>query len=233
MNCIVTLGDPERFHTVEYLAGALRHFGKWDGDIYAIMQDGGVVGIRSLNKHGVKTYSVDKKINGYCGKYWIFSMSFQFYEWVLYLDPVFFVYKPVQEIFDKRKTHPFYWDMEPFDFRSWWNQPVGNVDMRGKGFNAGAILYNTSVLTPAIPERLFLMHRDLDGKDIHLGGDKDQPKINLFWNQYRKPENCFPDNIVCYFKNKDDRTVLGHTCSISEIRKCEKYFREARAGYGE
>lgn len=215
MNAIVTLCDYQRITTLKYIIGAIRGDGCWHGDLWAIMQSCRAEDIAEIERAGVRVLACMREESGYAGKYRVFGEQFKQYDQALYLDPDFLICRPLKILFEKCNTEDMYWVREPWPMKEWFNNGYLkslDFDENTAAFNSGAMLFKPKATKPEEVDDLFRLHRDMRGQDISMGGEGDQPKINVFFREYHKPSNEFPDNLVCYCTSKDERTVAAHTC---------------------
>jgi hypothetical protein len=200
--------------------------GEWDGDFCLIANN-----VHENNPKLDKFKKLNINIlhrnseNPYIINLHIFDEYFKKWDYVIYMDCDFMIFKNFKTFLESVDTNfdGLIADIEPFKIHEYlcqgWDQQkkeesLKNIelkyDLNKLGFNAGFLAFNTKIIKKDTLESLFSL--DLEIKNVnnhtHPTGS-DQPIFNLYFNNN---VGYIKDNIVCFWKNISGVTFAAHFC---------------------
>ena len=198
--------------------------GQWKGDYCLIAPPS--VDKDEFESRGIHVL-VDNEDRHY-RKFAIFDEYFAKWEIVVYMDCDVLIQKPLEpllhecgwgEILADRELftleHAFtFWALEEelqrpervASFEWLWE----NYDKQFRQFNTGFMVYHPRTAIPDARKKLAEMREKIEPINCHVQNGTDQPVFNLvFYGQFAKVQR----DLVCYWRNAWDNTIIIHTCS--------------------
>lgn len=213
-------------HAKSLFAGA-RVDGKWTGDLCLIANNIDDAELLDLKKFGVEI--IHKKFDGeYQIKFFIFDEYMKKWDYVIYMDCDFMIFDDLDKITpDNIKTQSLLSvDIEPFplheSFCQHWdlkqkeqalNQYLSEYDLNKKGFNAGFISFNTSIIKSNTVNDLFELAAKLQPINNHMLRESKSFSDQTINNLYFTHSLYYIENkLVSYWREMTDNTVAAHFC---------------------
>jgi alpha-N-acetylglucosamine transferase len=238
--CVIIYTDINYVEHTKYILGAIRKYGKWDGDIILIQN-----GFSSPDGFwGKKTiiYSVPQQAI-YWAKINIFKKEFTgIYDRVLYLDQDCIIYLPIQPLFeqpgdflsddDTKLVRQDFKEIDDGIVMPEFEELKTHINVNAVAFCSGIMRFNPKILPNNFNALLFEMREKYKNINYHNGiteGMSDQAILNIWfceqWKQFDR---------ACYIGRRKENTILAHCTSWHapwvENRKvydeCVKYFEE-------
>ncbi len=220
---LVIISDKNYLEHSKSLFYNAKNDGKWDGDFCLIANNLEGHDLSDFEKFGVQVFHKNCnnkfKINLY-----IFDVFFKNWDYVVYMDCDFMIFKDLNVFLNKYNTsfNGLLVDKEPFRIHEYLCQGWGSnqknnqinelskkYDLNKFGFNAGFISFNTKLINNNTLNNLFLIEEEIKYVNNHIiPTGSDQPIFNLFFTDVNYIEN----NDVCYCGNINENTTASHFC---------------------
>ena len=224
---IVLICDKNYLEHAKSLFGSIRLDGKWTGDLCLIANNIEDSELSDLKKFGVEI--IHKNFNGeYQIKFFIFDEYMKKWDYVIYMDCDFMVFDNLDKITpDEIKSKPLLSvDIEPFalheSFCQHWDgndkkvaleHYLKDYDLNKKGFNAGFIAFNTSIIESNTVDNLFELAKRIEPINNHMLRESksfsDQTINNLY---FTNSLYYIPNKLVSYWRELTENTIVAHFC---------------------
>ena len=212
-----------------YLDGAKSLFynakneGKWDGDFCLIANNLNNYDLSDLKKFGVNILHKNNK-NEFKVKLNMFDVYFKRWDYVIYMDIDFMVFKDFNLFLNKYDTssNNLIVDVESHEIHEYLCQGHNSdnkenslrelhkkYDLNKLGFNSGFISFNTKIINDETLTDLLKLDEEIKYVNNHVhpnGGD--QPIFNLYFTDIHYIENHDISNSVIIREN----TIASHFC---------------------
>lgn len=200
--------------------------GKWDGDLCLIANniDNQNEKLKFFTKMGVKILHRSSE-NPYIINLYIFEEFFKSWDYMIYMDCDFMIFKKFDDFFKNIDTEydGIIADIEPFKIHEYlcqgWEEEEKNENLKNIrkkydidkfGFNAGFLAFNTKIIDDKTLNELFNINEEIKHINNHTHPTgSDQPIFNLFFNQ---KVDYIKNNNVCFWKNINTNTFASHFC---------------------
>ena len=211
-NVIVAVCDSLFIEQTKYLFGALRKYGKWQGDLVLLANDICDQTKRDFQNHGVIVHDISATC--YWAKVFIFDTFMKQWEKVIYFDQDFYIHKDVNSLFDQIQDKVIVdkecckigeqfqldKDNEQADFLK------SKVDLMDESFNASCIIFPSAIIQDDTMQQLETLRVNLHNINwLNGNNDVDQPALNVyFYKQWQQIKN------VCFNGVKNNDTIASH-----------------------
>jgi lipopolysaccharide biosynthesis glycosyltransferase len=157
-------------------------------------------------------------------KYHVFENYFKNWDKILYLDCDTMVFENLDKLFnllnndiklivdfEKNKIKDFFTTWSP---RSSLNEEYyklleEEIDINRNGFNAGILLYDTSIIESDTINQLYYLDKKYEIINKHVEKGSDQPIINIL---YSKIAHQIPNNYFSFWTLYNNNNVASHFC---------------------
>lgn len=226
---LILISDKNYLEHAKSLFANARLDGKWDGDLCLIANNVEDKDLVDFKKFGVEI--IHKNINAiHQIKFFIFDEYMKKWDYVIYMDCDFMIFDDLNKITPKQiKQKPYLSvDLEPFALHEYFcqnwkeedkknslNYYLKDYELNKKGFNAGFIAFNTSIIKPDTTKNLFELADKLKPINNHNNPNNvennfsDQTIQNIY---FIDSLYCIENNAVSYWKNLNNCTIASHFC---------------------
>ena len=221
---LVIISDKNYLEHAKSLFSNVVNEGKWDGDLCLIANNLIGYDLSDFEKYGVKILyrNCDNKfrINLH-----VFDIYFKQWDYVIYMDCDFMVFKDLNLLFENYDTnfHGLLADVEPFKIKDYlcqgWDFNLkeqslkfleSRYDLNKNGFNAGFFSFNTNVINENTLDDLFFLENEIKDVNNHIiPTGSDQPIFNLFFNNN---VDYIKNNNICFCGLINEETIAAHFC---------------------
>lgn len=221
---LVLISDKNYLDHSKSLFYAAKTVGNWKGDMCLIANGVSDDLLLDFKKFGVEI--IHKKIdNYYYANYFIFDTYMKKWDYLVYMDCDFTIFGDLNEtVSENIKNMPLLSvDIEPFSIHEYFCQGWDldkktesllelnkKYDLNKRGFNAGFMEFNTSIIKENTLTDLLELSDNLQSINNHTS-DKgsDQPIFNLY---FIDDLNYIENKKISFWKNSDVNTVAQHHC---------------------
>jgi lipopolysaccharide biosynthesis glycosyltransferase len=221
---LVIISDGNYLEHAKSLFSNVKNEGKWDGDLCLIANNLDGHDLSDFDKFGIKILhrNCDNKfrINLH-----VFDIYFKQWDYVIYMDCDFMVFKDLNKFLDKYNTNfiGLLADVEPFKIKDYlcqgWglgdknsalSKLEGKYDLNKNGFNAGFFSFNTKIINNDTLNELFGLENEIKDVNNHIiPTGSDQPIFNLY---FIDKVNYVQNNDICYCGLISEETTAAHFC---------------------
>lgn len=157
-------------------------------------------------------------------KYHVFETYFKNWDKILYLDCDTMIFDKLDGLFDLlNENNNLFVDFEKNSIKKFFTtwSPINEsnqndydllaqeTDINKNGFNAGILLYNSSIIKEDTIERLYHLDEKYKKINKHVENGTDQPIINLI---YREIAQQIPNNYWSFWTDYNDNNIISHFC---------------------
>lgn len=220
----VLISDKNYLDHAKSLFFEVKNVGGWEDDLCLIANDVDDSSLIDFKNFGVEV--IHKKNNNcYYANYHIFDIYMKKWDYVVYMDCDFTIFGDLNTVVEKEimEKSLLSVDIEPFYIHEYfcqgWDQNKKaeslielnkNYDLNKKGFNAGYMEFNTSLINENTLIDLLNLSDELQPINNHTSPNgSDQPVFNLY---FIKNINYIKNNKVSFWKESNKFTVAQHHC---------------------
>jgi hypothetical protein len=231
----VLISDKNYLEHAKSLFFAAKDIGKWKDDLCLIANNVDDDLLEDFKNFGVEI--IHKKIdNYYYANFFIFDIYMKKWDYVVYMDCDFTIFDDLNSIVEEEFiTKPVLSvDIEPFHIHEYFCQGYDDnlkkeylkelykdYDLNKKGFNAGFIGFNTSIIEDNTLTELLTLSDKLQSINNHTSPNgSDQPIFNLY---FINNLNYIQNGKVSYWRNSNENTIAQHHCRWDAPWENESY----------
>jgi len=217
-NTFVFVTNNNYLNHIRSLIGNLKRIGNWNKDFVVILSESiskVEVDEDSFKDRNIKLFNINKLIDPFYAKFYVFDEFLKNWDRVCYLDADFIIRKDVNSIFDQRGS--FLIDQEEFEIWRYLSDRDLNVlnelktwfNVDRLGYNTSCMLFDTSIINKDTINDLNLLKEKYQVINQHTGlpNGTDQPIINfMFYDRFNQID------AVGYVGRTKSTDIMNHTC---------------------
>ena len=220
----VLISDKNYLEHAKSLFFAAKDVGNWRGDLCLIANNVEDNLLEDFRNFGVEI--IHKKIdNYYYANYFVFDTYMKKWDYVVYMDCDFTIFGDLNTIVEEEIMNKplLSVDIEPFHIHQYFCQGWGEneknealkelykeYDLNKKGFNAGFMEFNTSLIKEDTLSDLLKLSDKLQHINNHTSPKgSDQPIFNLY---FINRLNYIKNKKISFWKESNEFTIAQHHC---------------------